>query len=122
MSPPDPRPRRRIRDRNLMSELHVRWRGDCVLAAFSPCVRYRYSLHHIHKHPRDDVEANLVMLCGHGTIGHHGMIESHDEFAKAALGRWLLRERRDTVEYLIGKLGSVEAATEWFRSQLYAPV
>ncbi len=119
--PPDPRPPRRVADLHLLKELHVRWRGDCVIAD-ETCVTTRYSLHHIHKHPRDDLEPNLVMLCGHGTIGHHGYIEAHRADHCARLAVYLIAERPDTMDYLAKKLGSEEARDQWLRSQLhYAP-
>ena len=121
---PDPKPPPRIRDLERLKDLHIRWRGDCVLANDDDddCYRSRYSLHHIHRHPRDDVEPNLVMLCGHGTVGHHGLIEAHDRLTCQALGIYLIRYRLDTMEYLGLKLGGVVAVREWLRSQLYAPI
>lgn len=119
-SPPDPRPPRRVRDPDLLRDLHVRWRGACALMD-DTCVEHRYSLHHVHKHPRDDVEANLVMLCGDGTTGHHGRIEAHDHAACQALGVHLIEERLDTLEYLGEKLGGLLPVAEWFRTQLRAP-
>lgn len=53
----------------------------------------------------DTVQANLVVLCGSGTTGHHGRIEAMDEDARRALGRAVLRSRQDTVEYVKVKLG-----------------
>jgi hypothetical protein len=61
-----------VRDPVLLSILHRDWR-ECALCGQH---RGRLSLHHISKHPRDDVEANLVMLCGSGTTGCHGEIEA----------------------------------------------
>ena len=71
------------------------------------------SLHHIYRHPRDDVRANLIWLCGSGTTGHHGLITHNDPDALAALYAVLLRYRPDTLEYLSERLGGAEAATEW---------
>jgi len=103
-----------------MRELHIRWRGTCVLDELGGCVR-RTSLHHIHRHPRDDVQANLVMLCGDGTTGHHGLITAEDRTARVALGNYLLAHRLDTLQYLADKLGD-EAARSWLRTSLLAPV
>ena len=120
----DPKPPRRVRNLELLRELHTRWRGECVLEGDECVERFneRFSLHHIHKHPRDDLEANLVMLCGDGTSGHHGLVEAHDRYVCSELGMYLFTYRMDTMLYLREKLGSVEAAREWLRSQLYAPV
>jgi hypothetical protein len=82
-----------------MRRLHLRWR-TCALAD-DTCVPY-LSLHHVRKHPRDDVEANLVMLCGSGTTGHHGLIEAHDADTKRRLNEYLLIHRPDTCAYLGG--------------------
>lgn len=117
----DPKPPNRVRDLELLATLHVRWRGTCVLDELGDCVS-RYSLHHIHRHPRDDVQANLVMLCGDGTTGHHGLITAEDETARATLGLYLVTQRLDTMTYLTEKLGSDEAARQWLRSSLLAPV
>ena len=75
------------------------------------------SLHHIHKHPRDDLRANLVMLCGDGTTGCHGKIEAHDSVTSLQLGRYLLEVRRDAIEYLAQKTGGPEARSEWMLRQ-----
>jgi hypothetical protein len=111
-----------VRDPELLRELHVLWRGSCVLDELGDCDVARYSLHHVHRHPRDDEEANLVMLCGDGTRGHHGRIEAHDRATCVRLAAYLIRERLDTMAYLGEKLGGVVAAREWLCSQLYAPV
>lgn len=71
-----------------------------------------YSLHHILKRPRDDVDANLIMLCGSGTTGCHGLIEHHDGRAMRALQR-AVSERVDTWAYLVDRLGGTEAAADW---------
>lgn len=120
----DPKPERRVRDPEQLRALHIAWRGDCALDGLTNvrCTTRRYSLHHIHRHPRDDVEANLVMLCGDGTTGHHGLIENGDAATRAALGLHLATNRADTIEYLDGKLGGLEKALEWLRRYLYAPV
>ncbi len=97
--------------------LHISWRGSCVLDELGGCYETRYSLHHIHKHPRDDLEENLVMTCGHGTVGHHGLIEGHDRATCQALGIYLVRNRPDTLAYLGGKLGGLAAVAEYFRAQ-----
>lgn len=76
------------------------------------------SLHHIHRHPRDDVRANLIMLCGSGTTGHHGSVTAHERWAIEALRAILRASRPDTLDYLAAKLGSPEAASEWLSGGL----
>lgn len=95
----DPRPPRRVRDRALLARCHQRWR-TCAL-----CSRggdRPLSLHHINRHPRDDVVGNLVMLCGSGTTGCHGLIEARDPDAKRRLSA-ILHRRPDVVEYLASR-------------------
>lgn len=109
----DPKPRARIRDKDLLRRLHLRWR-ECALAD-GTCA-HGLSLHHISKHPRDDVEGNLVMLCGSGTTGHHGRIEAWNETGRRALGTYLLLERPDVLDYIANRYGNVEGAA-WLEAQ-----
>ena len=76
------------------------------------------SLHHIHAHPRDDVEANLIMLCGSGTTGHHGAVQHREKWARDALRAILRASRPDFARYLAVKLGSRESAEEWIARKL----
>lgn len=113
----DPKPEPRVKNPLLLRALHQRWR-ECAL-----CGKTRpLSLHHIHKHPRDDVEGNLVMLCGDGVRGCHGMIEAGNRGARAALGAYLVNERDDVLPYLTIKLGNETSATHWLRRNLFAPI
>lgn len=108
----DPRPRPRTRDRELLRSLHLEWRECALCGATSPL-----SIHHISKHPRDDERANLVMLCGHGTTGCHGLIEAWDHSTVTALGKYILHSRGDTIAYLYERLGAI-AAQEFFKNNL----
>lgn len=110
-----------MRDPELLRTLHIRWRGTCVLDELGDC-HSRYSLHHIHRQPRDDVQANLVMLCGDGVQGHHGQITAESETARAALGLYIVTYRLDTLTYLTDKLGGDEQAIEWLRTALLVRV
>ena len=103
---PDPRPLGRIRDGELLARLHRR-RGTCAL-----CPKRWESLHHISKHPRDDVEANLVMLCGHGTAGCHGLVEAHDAATMKLLSAHIRRKRPDFVRYLTNRFKGERRMTE----------
>jgi len=101
--PADPKPPKRIANPKLLAQLHHRWRS-CALAEVDSdnCVSV-LSLHHLVKHPRDDIEANLVMLCGSGTTGHHGLIEAHDHLTKVRLWSYLGRYRPDAVKHLAAR-------------------
>lgn len=62
MSAPDPKPRKRIRDKRLMRELHTRFR-------YEPCdhcgIRRGTQLHHVVRRSQggDDARENLRWLC-----------------------------------------------------------
>lgn len=108
----DPKPRGRIKDPSLFRLLHLEWR-ECAICGKTG----QLSLHHINKHPRDDVKGNLVMLCGSGTTGCHGRIEAHDHQVMWLLGEHILGNRGDTIVYLYEYLGAV-AAQDWIRRNL----
>lgn len=108
----DPKPEPRVRDPGLLRELHLEWK-ECALCGSTD----KLSLHHISKHPRDDVRGNLVMLCGSGTTGCHGKIEARDEETLFALGRYILRSRGDVISYLYERHGAV-AAQDYLRRAL----
>ena len=100
-----------------MAQLHREWR-ECALCGTT---RGRLSLHHVSKHPRSDVRANCVMLCGDGVQGEHGLVEAHDEATLRLLGEHIRVYRPDTIDYLVDKLGDVQARA-WLRRNLYADV
>lgn len=103
----------RIRNPELLRHLHYRWRY-CVLC--DGAETEALSLHHVHRHPRDDVEANLVMVCGSGTTGCHGRIEANDRETLRALAGYLRDSRPDVLLYLAKKLsrsGGMIAAVAW---------
>jgi hypothetical protein len=105
----DPKPEPRVSDPELLRCLHRRWR-ECAVCGTSSG---RLSLHHIRKHPRDDVEGNLVMLCGSGTTGCHGAVEAHDEKTLRRLRDHIECCRADTIDYLDWRLGGLDRATDW---------
>lgn len=107
MSRPDPRPPARVRNPVLLKILHVEWRECALCGATGP----RLSLHHLRKHPRDDVRPNLVMLCGDGVHGCHGDVEAGDRAKRLDLGTYLLAHRPDAVDFL---------GLPWIRRTLYA--
>lgn len=114
---PDPRPPRRIKDRALMKLKHNQG-GVCALADHT-CAS-TLNLHHIWARSQggDDVDANLVWLCGSGTTGHHGRVEDHDAETLLALRVVLLRDRPDTLQYLSDKLGPPHAVADWLERHL----
>jgi hypothetical protein len=109
----DPKPESRIRDPLLLRDLHYEWK-ECALCLTTS---ERLSLHHICKHPRDDVRGNLVMLCGSGTTGCHGLVEDRDKATCALLGAHVRKERPDVLEHLRWRFGQ-EAAVEWLDRHL----
>lgn len=108
---PDQKRPARIKDPDLMRRLHIRWRF-CALCGRGASQR---SLHHIYPKGQggDDVEACLVMFCGHGTAGCHGRIEAHDRETMEDFRDYIDRERSDFIEYLDAKLGGLEQALAW---------
>lgn len=106
----------RVRNPELLRQLRRRWQ-ECVLCFGTAASEGRLSLHHIHRHPRNDVEGNLVMLCGDGTTGCHGRVEARDAVVLSLLGQYLIDERPDTIAYLYGHLGRDEAEA-WLRRHL----
>lgn len=113
MPPPDPKAAPRVRDPDLLRDLHLRWRCCALCGSSGPL-----SLHHIIRHPRDDLEANLIMLCGDGVRGCHGKVEARDADTLRALGNYILQGRPDTVAHLAYRLGSTDAAQVWFMRQM----
>ena len=97
-----------------MRRMHLR-RGSCAIRHLGDCDP-RPSLHHVlprKPHLGDDVEANLVFLCGSGTEGHHGLVEHHDPAACRALYEHIRTHRIDTIGYLVDKFGDEEMALAW---------
>lgn len=99
----------RIRNPDLLTQLHLRWR-ECVLCGRTSPL----SLHHISNKPRHDVEANLVMLCGSGTTGCHGKIEAHDTFERWQLAIYIREHRLDTMSWLTSQYFH-EKADAWLK-------
>lgn len=108
----DPKPPARVKDGPLLALLHHEW-TECFLCG---AINVRLSLHHVHKHPRDDLRSNLLMLCGSGTTGCHGDIEHARGDSRARLVRRIRVFRPDVFDYLRTKLRSAIAADEWLRS------
>ena len=120
---PDWKKEPRVRDPDLLRSLHKEWRecAVCGSTGFDGLVWVGLSLHHLNKHPRDDVRGNLVMLCGHGTIGCHELIESHSSEHRGILGIYVVNNRPDVIEYLDWRMGGLTAAQEWLQRTLRVP-
>lgn len=108
----DPKPTPRVRDKELLRELHLRWLECVICGSTSPL-----SLHHVNKHPRDDLEANLVMLCGSGTTGCHGLIEAADPITCWSLAYYIHDNRQDILMYLEWRFPQ-EGGQAWLRRVL----
>lgn len=91
----DPKPRPRIRATS------TQWRAirmrklvgrPCRICETDPAT----NLHHLVPRSQggDDVQANLVELCGSGTTGCHGRVESRDVTARETLRTRLTFEER----------------------------
>lgn len=108
----DPKPAPRIIDPNA-GRAKLRQEGRCRLCGSR--VDYKLSRHHLV--PRgaggDDVDFNLVPLCGGGTIGCHGDVEGWHRTARQRLRQ---RLTQGEVEYVIGKKG------EAWLDRMYPPV
>lgn len=104
---PHPKPERRKGN----APIRIRYTG----AVLRKCLREREcrrcgyaagSGHHIvpkgSPHFGDDVEENVVPLCGSGTTGCHGEVERHVEAACREVGAKL---RDDEIAYVLRKLG-----------------
>lgn len=116
----DPKPLARVKDTDAVRRARLRW------DACAACGGDAGSAHHVvPKGERgDDVEANLLMLCGHGTAGCHGaehgnpyvkVIGIFQERRDAAwvhrrIGLTILHDRPDTIAYVLSKMGSERGA------------
>lgn len=109
--PADPKPSPRVRDRQLLAAMH-RMLHECQVTGER---RNGLSVHHINRHPRDDLIGNLVMVDGSGTTGFHGRLEARDPVALRQLGEYIVSERPDTLEYLRWRFG--DQAEAWLERQ-----
>ncbi len=113
---PDPKPTKRVKDKKVLKKLHLKG-VRCVLCNNAG------SLHHIYPTGQggDDVESNLLGLCGDGVSGHHGAIEANDVVTRICVGDYLISERPDFMFYLQGKLGE-ERGREWLRRKYFMSI
>lgn len=97
----------------------VRLRPVCVMPE---CDNRSTNGHHVISrgapHFGDDVDENIVALCGSGSSGCHGLIENEDVTARRQLGEHIAYERPDTMRYVTDKLGEIPGR-DWLRRRLY---
>lgn len=103
----DPKPEPRVKSPEALREAREAFRGH-------PCVacgdgRVGVSLHHVVPRSQggDDVVENLVPLCGDGTRGCHGLLETHGPGWErvAARVRAFVLGRASRTGYVVGKIG-----------------
>lgn len=119
---PDPKPQRskrepiRVVDSLATRRIVLRFRECCV------CGEPAATGHHViakgGPHYGDDLDGNIVPVCGSGTTGCHGKIENGDVEARMAVGLHILRHRIDVILYVQDKLGP-DAGDDWLRRRYY---
>lgn len=128
MSGPDPKPAPRVKDSAALARARLLW-DECAA-----CGRPPANGHHVIEKGApwrgDDVEANIVMVCGSGTFRCHGAahgspyVSEHDgkrwtqQETRTAIGRFILKHRPDTIAYVLAKLGD-EPGREFLRRAYY---
>lgn len=112
--PSDPKPDGPVRDPSARKRFHRAGvvSGECAVCGVSRGL----TIHHVFD--RSDLEQNFVFLCGSGTTGCHGEITNEDQLARLALGQFIIRRRRDIVDYVVGRVGE-ERAHDWFTRRLF---
>jgi hypothetical protein len=119
---PHPKPEKRKRKPIRVIDRKATTRAVLAHPGCSICPAPAATGHHVlargAPHFGDDLPENIVALCGSGTTGCHGLIESADRDARARLGRFLLDHRQDTLDYLSGQIGA-GYAQEWLRRHLH---
>lgn len=144
---PDPKPefrkgnsRRRVEDTDAIRRAKIR-HPHCAA-----CGKYGGNGHHVLPKDRfgDDVEENIVVLCGSGTSGchgaHHGSpyvvpvattplvpppspitVRRDAEWVNRKVGEHLYYARPDVIEYILGKLGE-ERGTVFLQDTYYLTI
>jgi hypothetical protein len=122
----DPKPAARIVDPGAMTRKR---RADPWCRA---CMKMATNCHHLigKGHRGDDVEANLIPICGSGSNLCHGALHGTPytdlrgrrwtgEDVRRGIGRYLAV---DELRYVITKLGSEDAAAEFLRRHYFLEV
>lgn len=119
---PDPKPAKRKRRAIRIIDRKATTRAVLAQPRCAICPSASATGHHVlargAPHFGDDVAENIVALCGSGTTGCHGAVENAEEWARAALGAYLVAWRPDTLEYLSRRIGAGYAA-EWLKRHLH---
>jgi hypothetical protein len=106
--PADPRPPKRIVDRKAGVE-KLRREARCRACGRSPSGHLLDALNRAHLVSRgqggDDVDANIVPLCGSGTSGCHGALTDHRPGWEATAAKLRSSLRPDELEYILSKKG-----------------
>lgn len=120
----DPKPEPRIRDSAALARARLLW-DECASCGKPPA-----NGHHVipRSEGGDDVEANIVLVCGSGSWRCHGALHGapYQDGARrwstaevyAAVGAFILANRPDTIEYVLTKLGWT-AGREYLQRRYY---
>lgn len=125
---PDPKAPARIVDPAVVRQARLMLGDECAA-----CGRPPGSIHHIIEkgppHRGDDVDGNLVLVCGHGTMGCHGAIHGNPyvrngrrwtrEGVRRRIYEHIMRCRPDIVAYVNEKLGGPVQGAEYLRLRYY---
>lgn len=120
----DPHPKPVKRKRKAIRTVDAKATARAVLAQprCALCPKPSANGHHVlargAPHFGDDVPANIVALCGTGTMGCHGAVENSEKWARESLGAYLVARRPDTLDYLDSKL-TPGYAREWLLRHLH---
>lgn len=124
---PDPKPAPRVKDSDALAR--ARLRGDECAGCGRPPANGHHVLPKGSPWFGDDVEANIVLVCGSGSWRCHGALHGNPyvdhagirwtrQEVREAVGRFILARRPDTVEYLLTKLGWA-AGREYLRTHYF---
>ncbi len=111
---PEGRRFRRTASATERAEIRDRKLGPCIVCLYLATLNdtrmrqpYASTLHHVVPRDRggDDVAENEVSVCGHGTIGHHGALESGDPEICQAFAAALQQYDGEAYAYAIEQLG-----------------
>lgn len=140
--PPDPKQGKRVVDPQALRTARLMW-DECAACGDPPA-----NAHHVIQRGApyfgDDVIANIVLLCGSGTMRCHGawhgspyvvsvrstfpfeegrIVEARRdaEWVGRRIGVYIEENRPDTVAYVLGKLGDIPGR-EYLRRHYYLEV
>ena len=91
-----------------MAQIRAEKLGPCIVCMYLGTRQpHASTLHHVVPRDRggDDIKENMVSVCGHGTIGHHGDIEAHDHETCRLFAAALQQFDPDAYVYAIDHLG-----------------